>query len=97
MGQQPEAKTTGGSANAVPSPWGDEVRRVWAMTESGPVWMKVPLAVIASVVTAVVWAVELVVKVVWVIVMAPVRALRSRRDAVEEIGSPMHGVKHRDV
>ncbi|GEM_PF-4915942 len=93
MGEE-QTKGAGGSA---PISFGGTARKIWAMTESGPSWAKAPLGVIAAAVIAVASAVAAVVNLVWAVLVWPVNQLRSRRGAVEEIGSPMHGVKHREV
>ena len=94
MGAQGDAGRTGALP---PMSFGETAQKIWRMTDSGASWMKAPLWLIAGLLVAAAWVVVAVVNAVWAVFVLPVKRLRSRRRAVEDIGSPMHGVKHRQI
>jgi hypothetical protein len=85
MGEEAESGT---NASGPPVTFMGSARRIWGITAiTDHAWAKVPLAVVAVMVIAVVWCLVTIVYIFWAIFVVPTRRLRSRRDRVEGRGA----------
>ena len=93
MNQQLDA---GQTAEAAPMSFSRSAQRMWRMTEvTDSMWLKVPIGIVAALGVVLAWCVVAVVNAAWAIFVWPVQRLRSRRRAVEDLGT--QSVKHAGI